>query len=179
MCFSHYFLGCILVLSNISLITPDMEKKSALVFLCGNRYFGIESSMVVEVLFQHYVVKQAHLKAPFFAVGRIDGEKIPIICSGQRLGLNKAAKACLGNVVLLKVDKGMEKQLVGLMVEAVEGTVHYTDNELTVADQMSFGGMVDGFITCDGLDVNIIDLGALLGVDSCRQHEIHESSCVA
>jgi chemotaxis signal transduction protein len=156
-----------------------MEKKSALVFLCGNRYFGIDSTFVVEVLFQHYVVKQSHLKAPFFAVGRIDGQKIPIICSGQRLGLNKAAKACLGNVVLLNIDKGMNGQLVGLMVEAVEGTVHYAANELSVVDQMSFGNMVKGTITCDGLDVNIIDLGALLGADSFSQHEIHESSCVA
>jgi chemotaxis signal transduction protein len=160
-----------------------MENNSALVFSSGNRCFGVEASMVVEVVYQQYISFQSPVVEPFFAATKIRGQQIPVICTCQLLGMEKKKASCSGNLILIKIPIEGQLQIVGLMVDVVEGTLRYTNSEVMGLSGLFKGDgvrrMIDGVVYNDDLPVYLLNVDRMIGLDSLADSGVKESASVA
>jgi len=160
-----------------------MENNSALVFSSGNRCFGIEASIVVEIVYKQYISFQSTVVEPFFAVTKVRGLQIPVICTCQLLGMQKKKASCAGNLILLKVPIEGQLQIIGLMVDIVEGTLRYANSEVMGLSGLFKGDgvrrMIDGVVNNDKMPVYLLNVDRMIGIDLLADSGVKESASVA
>lgn len=153
-----------------------MEKQTALVFLVRNRLFGVESSLVHEVVLHHFIVRMNNGKSPFFAQARIKTDTIPLVCSCQQLGLTPPQPSCHGHIVVFKLQLNERQLKIGALVEGVEGLMSYTEDEVLPfagsRKNSSFSGMMTGTVMCNNMPVYLLDASKFLGIDEVMIEKI-------
>ncbi|WP_165668683.1 chemotaxis protein CheW [Metapseudomonas otitidis] len=150
---------------------PDAPQQY-LTFTLADEVFAVGTRSVREIIEYGHLTPVPMMPSCVLGVINLRGGVVPIMDLRQRFGAGHTAISRRSCIVILEVERGELRQVMGIVVEAVNAVIEIGTQDIEPAP--SFGArirtdFIHGMAKLDGRLVVLLDIGQVLSLDDLQR----------